>query len=120
MAPSRWPYPEFGSPSWLSGGADSDPVLSQVRHAVMDTVARAPSSLSHDERLLVALAVLAEMSERIDWALLAVVGEARARGTSWAVIGEAIGVSKQAAHKRFSPYVEEALAQAESVAATTH
>jgi hypothetical protein len=62
--------------------------------------------------LLDALTRLAAVGERVDWALLSVVGEARARGLSWQAIGDALGVTKQAAQQRFAPYVKEALEQA--------
>lgn len=111
---TSWPYPSFGSAAWLSGGPD-DPALAAVRQAVVDTVdAVAPGPNS--DRLLLALSVLTAMAERVDWAMLAVVGEARAGGTAWTVIGDALGVTKQAAHKRFSPYVLEALEQAHASA----
>jgi hypothetical protein len=56
--------------------------------------------------------LVVELEERLDWALLALVGEARAARLSWAEIGTGLGVSRQAAQQRFASYVEQALAQA--------
>jgi len=64
------------------------------------------------EGLAAALGHLASLAERVDWALLSVVGEARSIGMSWQSIGAALGVSKQAAQQRFARYVAEALEQA--------
>jgi hypothetical protein len=65
------------------------------------------------DSLLAAMGQLAELGERIDWALLSLVGEARTLGVSWQAIGTALGVTKQAAQQRFAPYVKEALEQAQ-------
>jgi hypothetical protein len=45
--------------------------------------------------------------------MLSIVGEARTdAGVTWAALGEALGVTKQAAQQRFAGYVNEALRQA--------
>jgi hypothetical protein len=73
-----------------------------------------------EECLLAGMTALADLAERVDWALLALIGEARGRGMSWSDIGAALGISKQAVNKRFGPYVAQALSQArEDKAGTT-
>jgi hypothetical protein len=62
--------------------------------------------------LLHGLSQLADLGERVEWAMLSVIGEARTAGVTWAAIGEALGVTKQAAQQRFAPYVTEALERA--------
>jgi hypothetical protein len=64
------------------------------------------------EELLAAVAGTREVVDRLDWVLLSLVGEARAQGVSWEDVGAALGVSKQAAHKRFSPHLADAYARA--------
>ena len=106
---TQWPYASFSSASWLAGERD-DRALGTVR-AALSAAARTP----HDadaEPLIAALAEAARIAERLDWALLALVGESRSRGLSWAAIGTALGVSRQAAQQRFGPWVAEALARA--------
>lgn len=66
-----------------------------------------------EECLLTAMTAVADLAERVDWALLALIGEARGRGLSWSDIGASLGISKQAVNKRFGPYVAQALSQAQ-------
>lgn len=66
-----------------------------------------------EDCLLTAMTALADFAERVDWALLALIGEARGRGMSWSDIGASLGISKQAVNKRFGPYVAQALSQAQ-------
>jgi len=66
------------------------------------------------ESLLAGLSHLAAIGERIEWAMLSLVGESRAAGVSWAAVGGALGVSKQAAQQRFAPYVKAAMEQAQA------
>ena len=49
-----------------------------------------------------ALKVVALLQALVDEELLAQVGRARKAGLSWAEIGEALGVTAQAVHKRFA------------------
>ena len=107
--PQPWPYASFSSASWLAGERD-DRALATVRAAL--TNAAGPAHGAGGEPLAPALAEAARLAERLDWALLALVGEARSRGLSWAAIGTALGVSRQAAQQRFGPWVAEALARA--------
>jgi hypothetical protein len=50
-----------------------------------------------------ALAATAAIREAADQKLFQLVGFARDQGASWAQIGEALGVSTQAAHQRYGP-----------------
>jgi hypothetical protein len=96
-------------------GDGRDSALNAVRQAVLATVtARGGHIDDSPECLQRGLNALADLAERVDWALLALIGEARGRGMSWADIGLALGISKQAVHKRFGPYIAQALSQAET------
>jgi ClpX C4-type zinc finger len=55
-----------------------------------------------DDALLANLGQLQTLVSQVDGALHDQVGMLRARGISWTRIGEALGVSKQAAWERFS------------------
>ena len=50
-----------------------------------------------------ALAATAALRDAADRKLYVLVGFAREAGASWAAIGEALGVTTQAAHQRFGP-----------------
>ena len=50
-----------------------------------------------------ALAATAALRDAADRKLFVLVGFARDAGASWASIGEALGVTTQAAHQRFGP-----------------
>jgi hypothetical protein len=107
---SGWPYPSYADRRWLGGDRGPDRPLAAVVRAVRSLVAEGGGRPGSDpESLLSAAGLLAAIGERADWALLSVVGEARAQGVSWQTIGTALGVSKQAAQQRFAPYVKEAL-----------
>ena len=108
-----WPYPSYADRRWLGGDRGPDKALATVVRAVRGlvtetggTVDPSPPSLLH------ALSQLADIGERTEWAMLSVIGEARTAGVTWAEIGKALGVTKQAAQQRFAPYVKEALEQA--------
>lgn len=109
--PGSWPYPPFGSDRWLGGRKSGDPVLVEATDAVTRLLAGSGDPGEAPARLLAAAGQAADLAERLDWVLLSLVGEARAHGVSWAEIGRAIGVSKQAAHARFAGYVAEARAR---------
>jgi hypothetical protein len=80
-----------------------------LRAAVTDAGGRAGGD---PQDLVAGIRALAATAERIDWAMLSLIGESRSLGVSWSAIGEALGVSKQAAQQRFAPYVRQALEQA--------
>jgi hypothetical protein len=111
MRPPAWPYPSYFDRRWLGGERGSDPALAAVVSAVRSTAAATPDAPppGSDRALLAGLVHLAEIAERIDWALLSLVGEARTTGATWADIGAALGVSRQAAQQRFAPWVAEAM-----------
>lgn len=102
-----WPYVPLTDPRWLAPGDDI--VLAAARDVVRGLL---PPGASPTDQLLTGLTAAAQLRERLDWILLSLVGEGRAAGLSWSQVGTALGVRKQAAHQRYGPYVEAALAQA--------
>ena len=109
----RWPYPSYADRRWLGGERGSDRALAAVVRAVRGLVAETAGPVdSAPDSLLAAVTQLADLGERVEWALLSVIGEARCAGVTWAAIGEALGVTKQAAQQRFAGYVRQALEQA--------
>jgi hypothetical protein len=112
-APATWPYPSYADRTWLGSERGADRALAGVVRALRALVSETGGQPSADpESLLFAMSRLADFGERVDWALLSLVGEARTFGVSWQAIGTALGVTKQAAQQRFAPYVKEALEQA--------
>jgi hypothetical protein len=118
MTAPGWPYASFTDPAWLVPPGQDDPHLAACREAVRSLVG-STSGPAAPEQLLRALTTAQELADRIDWVLLSLVGEARGAGSSWERVAGALGVSKQAAHKRFGPYVAEAVARAAVPAART-
>src|SRR5437763_9708055 len=115
-APERqdvWPYPSYADRRWLGGERGSDRALATVVRATRSLVAETGGQVDGDPQMLLhALAQLADLGERIEWAMLSVVGGSRTQGVTCAAIGAALGVTKQAAQQRFAPYVKQALEQA--------
>jgi hypothetical protein len=111
MSASGWPYPSYFDRRWLGGERGSDRALAAVVTAVRATVTGGTGATpaETDGALLAGLSHLGEVAERVDWALLSLVGEARAGGASWTDVGRALGVSRQAAQQRFAPWVAEAM-----------
>ena len=105
-----WPYASFGSPAWLRP-EQSDPALDRARELALSLVRPSPP-VDRAELLLAAVAGTREVADRLDWVLLSLVGEARAQGLSWEEVGAALGVSRQAAHKRYAPHLADAYARA--------
>lgn len=115
-----WPYPSYADRRWLGGDRGRDKALAGVVRALRTLVAETGGSVDPSPpSLLHALTQLADLGERVEWAMLSVIGEARTEGVTWAAIGDALGVTKQAAQQRFAPYVKEALDRA-SVTAEEH
>jgi hypothetical protein len=77
-----------------AGAADSI-----VDDAMRDLVARTGGDLT----VGAALGATAALRDAADRKLFELVGFARDAGASWAAIGEALGVTTQAAHQRFGP-----------------
>ena len=69
---------------------------------LIDTVRADAASDGPLDQLAVASATVAELSETADAALGFFVDQCRRSGHSWTEISAALGVSKQAAHKRFA------------------
>jgi hypothetical protein len=67
---------------------------------------------SEQQLLWRALYLLTDMLKAGDEQLTWVIAEARHKGLSWTDIGAALGISKQAAHKRFARQLESTLALA--------
>lgn len=108
-----WPYPSYADRIWLGGERGGDRALATVVRAIRSLVAETGGAVGGDPQMLLhALARLADLGERVEWAMLSVIGESRTKGVTWAAIGEALGVTKQAAQQRFAPYVRQALEQA--------
>jgi hypothetical protein len=108
MRTPPWPYARYGSPSWLRPeGADD--ALDAAR-----AVALGAPAVDGDrgDQLLAAVSRTRDVAERLDWALLSLVGEARSEGLSWEQVAAALGVTKQAAHKRYAPHLADAYARA--------
>ena len=81
----------------------SDPVLAAdaiVDEAMRDLVARAGQG---ELTVGAALGATASIRDSADRKLFELVGFARDAGASWAAIGEALGVTTQAAHQRYGP-----------------
>jgi hypothetical protein len=110
---AEWPYPSYADRVWLGGDRGADRALAAVVRAVRALVTETGGRpAAEPESLLGGLEQLAALGERVDWAMLSLVGEARAHGVPWQAIGAALGVTKQAAQQRFAPYVKEALNRA--------
>jgi hypothetical protein len=115
MITSPWPYPSYADRRWLGGERGEDRALAAVVRTLRSTVSEAGDPVIEDPvSLLAGLSHLAAISDRVDWAMLSLVGEARAYGVPWAAIGASLGVTKQAVQQRFAPYVKQALEQAEN------
>ncbi|MHB2023791.1 MAG: hypothetical protein ACYCO3_10745 [Mycobacteriales bacterium] len=114
MTRTPWPYPSFTHPAWLGGQRSGDPALVGAIRVLHEVLREARVQLDNrPDSLLAALQAAGQISERLEWLLLSLVGEARANGSSWAQIGSSLGVSKQAAHARFAGLITEALRRAE-------
>ncbi|MBV9097615.1 MAG: hypothetical protein JO079_06130 [Frankiaceae bacterium] len=108
-----WPYPSYADRRWLGGDRGEDPALATVVRLLRELVRDSGGPAGGEPpALLHALGRLADVGERIEWAMLSLIGEARCQGVTWQAIGEALGVTKQAAQQRFAPYVQQALDRA--------
>lgn len=114
MTTSPWPYRSYADRRWLGGERGEDPALAAVVRSVRSTVADAGEPVTDSpDSLLSAMTQLAAIAERIDWAMLSLIGEARTHDVPWSAIGASLGVSKQAVQQRFAPYVKQAMDQAD-------
>jgi hypothetical protein len=113
MTASPWPYASYADAQWLGGDLGPDRSLAAVIRTLRATIDEAGDPVTDEPAsVLAALSHLADIAERVNWAMLSLVGEARAHGVPWVTVGSALGVTKQAAQQRFAPYVKQALDQA--------
>jgi len=87
----------------MGTAGSSDPAA--VADAIVDEAMRDVVARSGEGELTVgaALAATSALRDAADRKLFVLVGFAREAGASWASIGEALGVTTQAAHQRFGP-----------------
>jgi hypothetical protein len=78
----------------------SDPAGAIIDDAMRDLVQRTGNG---ELTVGAALGATAALRDAADRKLFVLVGFAREAGASWAAIGEALGVTTQAAHQRFGP-----------------
>lgn len=83
----------------------SDPTIGDVPEVAQLLADRLPAGRP-SARLIAAASLADQVSAAADALLIRVVGEARAEGQSWTEIGDRLGVSKQAARKRFAAAVD--------------
>jgi len=86
-------------------GTAAGPGPAGAADAIVDDAMRELVQRTGDGQLTVgaALAATAGLREAADRKLFDLVDFARTSGASWAAIGEALGVTTQAAHQRFGP-----------------
>lgn len=108
--PAAWPYPAFGTPTWLRPPGD-DWALDSARRLALSLVETGATD-GRPQLLLDAVARARDVAERLEWVVLSLVGEARGEGLSWDQVAAALGVSKQAAHARYASLVADAYARA--------
>jgi hypothetical protein len=89
----------------MGSAGKSDPA--KAADAVVDDAMRDLMLRSGEGELTVgaALAATAALRDAADRKLFDLVGFAREAGASWASIGDALGVTTQAAHQRYGPKV---------------
>jgi hypothetical protein len=107
-----WPFASFTeSPDW------ENEVREWARAGLRQGLAVAFDRLVEEEEhqvlreskadiLVAGIFCLQEMRRRFDEELAWLMAEARYKGVSWAQIARALEMTRQAAHKRFSPMVE--------------
>ena len=89
----------------MGSGRSSDPA--KAADGVVDEAMRGLVARSGADELTVgaALAATAALRDAADRKLFDLVSFAREAGASWSSIGEALGVTTQAAHQRYGPKV---------------
>jgi len=87
----------------VMGNAGSNP--DRAAAAIVDDAMKELVRQTGDGQLTVgaALAATAAVRDAADQKLFELVGFARDAGASWSAIGEALGVTTQAAHQRYGP-----------------
>src|SRR5207248_2354021 len=79
MSDEHWPYPSYADRSWLGGDRGADRALAAIVRALRALVAESGGRPGNaPEPLLHGMGHLASMAERIDWAMLSLVADARA------------------------------------------
>ncbi len=95
-------------------GTAAAPGPAGTADAIVDEAMRDLVRRTGDGELTVgaALGATAALRDAADRKLFVLVSFARDAGASWAAIGEALGVTTQAAHQRFGPKVSKAAGSA--------
>jgi hypothetical protein len=116
-APAKipWTEPELRSPDdWADrGNYPVNKVYSSIglRWGLVATLDRATGEggdfeVESEQQLLgLAIYLLTDMVQGAEAQFVWLIAEARNKGVSWAEIGAALGISRQAAHKRFAKEV---------------
>jgi hypothetical protein len=115
---SSWPFASF---SFQDDGWEEDVGQYQwsragLRHGLVVAFTKLVEAEKHEvpreseaDVLIAGIFCMQEMRRQFDEELARLIAEARYKGVSWAKIARALEMTRQAAHKRFSPRVDEIL-----------
>jgi hypothetical protein len=113
-----WPFASFSfqDAGWEEEVSEHNWAGAGLRHGLAvafaklveweDLVEQQVSRESEADVLITGIFCLQEMRRRFDEEMAWLIAEARYKGVSWAKIARALEMTRQAAHKRFSPMVE--------------
>jgi hypothetical protein len=80
--------------------------LVRAFHELVEEEGQQISRESDEDVLITAIFCLQEMRRRFDLEMAWLITEARYKGVSWSKIARALEMTRQAAHKRYSPKVD--------------